>query len=623
MPSIPIPPTESRRWTGPYLGNYYGTLWKTFNVDLDRSDGKIMLSRRMERIEDTISDFTGNNAYMAFLRTNADCTDRYWGLRNVEGLAKTDVASPENATLPSDSWDTDAIASTPQTPRDFTIGGNDSRNDSGRNKLFVTTDSGDIAVLNDTGNNAWTASWWITKQAQPALTQNVLTRPIDYFPFNDITLIGSGNMIHTVPAPSSDTVNDTVAYNRITLPKDLNARHIFHTSNREWILTDHKYGGQGKIVEWDGSSERYNNIHEAYGVSALSGVDYYGTPIVLNDRGVFLEFSGASFQPMVRSNQQIAFPISSGGSLISGSDTSIVVSVAPRGMTVGEDGLIYINVDAMPAGVLKNERFTGGIWCLNPMTGQLYNKYALGRWGDSVDYGHQWINTAGGIKWIPTGLTSRNLLVGGIINTTATAGAQTGIWLLESETTLTPTKGYFITQFIPSSEIQDQWDTIWVKFKRFMTTGSQIIVKARSTRSLTLSNRRPLLATITWTSTTTFTLNLTAADDALAVGDEVEVMNGVNAGILAHITTISGNHSALQTITIDETVATGSSTSIGRFERWKKCGVLTNTSKYEDVLNISLNGSFVQLKVELRGLANEQELSEMILNFNSNLYNKK
>jgi hypothetical protein len=326
---------------------------------------------------------------------------------------------------------------------------------------------------------------------------------------------------------------------------------------------------------------------------------------------------------MVRSGQKIAFPLSDGASLISGMDTSMAVAVTPKGMTVGEDGLIYINVDGMPAGITKSERFTGGIWCLNPLTGQLYNKYSLGRWGDSVDYGHSWINKAGGIQWIPTGVTSRNLLAGGLINTTATAGVQTGIWLLEAETSTTPTKGSFITQFIPSSEVQDQWDSLWIKFKRFMTTGSQLIVKARGTRSLVLANRRPLLGTITWTSANTFTLTLAAGDDALAVGDEVEVLNGVNAGTLAHITIISGNHGAIQTITIDETVTTGSSTSVARFERWKKCGVITNTSKYEDNLNIGINSSFLQLKVELRGLANEQELQEMVLNFNNNLKNQK
>src|SRR3990167_5723003 len=183
---IHIPPNSTRSWSGPYLGDYYGVLWKTHNIDLDGREGKVMLSRRMERIEDT-TDFTGDAAYAAFIRTDADCTDRYWGLRLREGLAKTDSSA---TSLPSDSWDTDAIASSPITPVDFTIGGNDSRNDSGRNKLFVTTDSGDIAVLNDTGNSAWTASWWVTKHSQPALFSSTLQRPIEYFPFRKITLVG-------------------------------------------------------------------------------------------------------------------------------------------------------------------------------------------------------------------------------------------------------------------------------------------------------------------------------------------------------------------------------------------------------------------------------------------------
>ena len=617
MSSLTIPPKELRRWTGPYLGDYYGVLWKTSNIDLDRRDGKIMLSRRMERIEDTVApDFTGNSAYTAFTRTDADCTDRYWGLRLNEGLAKTDSAS---APLPSDSWDTDALTNTPITPRDFTVHNNDSLGDTGRNKLFVTLDSGDIAVLNDTGDNAWTASWWITKQSQTAMDTTVLFRPISYFPFRKIILVGSGNKIHTISRPS-DNVNDTFTNARLAVPKVLNANHIFFTSNRSWILTHNKFGGDGKIVEWDGFSETYNNIYSAKGVSALSGVDYNGTPIVLNDKGAFLEFNGSGFQTMIRNGQQIAFPMAEGSSLISGKDTSMVVSVAPRGMTVGEDGLVYINVKE---GTVDGERFAAGIWSLNPLTGRLYNKSALGRWGDSVDYGQKQLATAGGIYWVPSSVSSRNLLAGGTINIAASGSAQTGIWLQEAETSTTPTLGYFITQFVPANEIQDQYDSIWVIFKRFMTTGSQILLKARGTRSLYLANRRPLSATITWTSTKIFTLTLAAGDDSLAVGDEVEILNGVNAGWTAHITVISGAHAAVQTITIDETVTTGSSTSIARFERWKKLGVISNTNKYEDNLNVGLLSSFLQVKGEIRGLASEQELSSMLLNFNGNLHNKK
>ena len=622
-----IPPRQTKRWSGLYPGNYYGVLWKTFNVDLDKSEGNVSLSRRFERIEDS-TEHTGtgfDNQVSAFLRTNSDCTDRYWALFNGGRLAKTDSTTPENATVPSDDWDSDALASTPTTCRDMTIHGNDSRNDSGRNKLFVTLDSGDIAVLNDTGNSAWTASWWETKQVQNPLTPDgngaTLFRPIEYFPYTKITIVGSGSLIHTVSRPS-DTQNDTFTYGRLVLPKDLSARHIFHTPTRAWILCDNRYGGEGGIVEWDGFSSSYIQIHRAYGTSALSGVNYNGVPIVLNSKGVFLEYAGTSFQPMIRNGQQVAFPMidDMGASLVTGSDTAIAVSVFPRGITAGEDGLIYINAAESN---ITSQRYGAGVWCLNPMNGRLYSKYSLGRWGDSVDYGHQDLQAPGVLSWIPSGVSTRNLIAGGIINTTATAGNQTGIWLLEAPTSTTLTRGHFITQYISSDDIKDFWDTLWLRFRRLMTTGSSIIVKGRGVRSLVLANRRPLSATITWTTTTTFTLTLASADDSLSVGDEVEVLNGVNAGYLAHITTITGAHGALQTITIDETVTTGSSTSTARFERWKKLGTMTSTSVYEQFMNVGIDSSFMQFKVELRGLANEMEFTELISNHESSLKVKK
>jgi hypothetical protein len=420
--------------------------------------------------------------------------------------------------------------------------------------------------------------------------------------------------VHTIYKPT-DTQNDTVYYARLTLPKALNIRHIFHTNNRQWFLTDHRYGGMGQVVEWDGSSTTYNNIYDVHAVSALTGVDYYGSPIILNSNGQFLEFDGNRMVPMIRNGQQIALPLTPEASLISGSDTSISVSVAPRGMTVGEDRNICINLSQASVAV---DRYLAGIWCLNPLNGRLYNKTGLGKWGDSTDYGHHQISTPGAIYWVPSGLTSRNLLAGGKINTSAAAGAQTGIWLQEAETSTTITRGYFITQYIQADEVQETWDSLWLRFKKFATTGSQFIVKARGVNPLQLANRKPLQATITWTSTTTFTLTLAATDDALAVGDEVEVLNGSNAGWLAHITIISGNHAALQTITIDETATTGSSTSIARFDRWKKCGVINSDTKYFSNVKTGITSSFVQLKVEIRGLANEMELSSMILSSDEN-----
>lgn len=609
-----IPPREIRRWTGPYLGNYYGTLWKTYNVDLDKSEGKVSLSRRMQRIEDSndqIAHLSGTNRVHAFLRSNADCTDRYWALTDT-GLLNTDSATPEFNTLPSDSWDTDGVTSSPTDPLDFTVHGNDSRNDSGRNKLFVTRDTG-IDVLNDTGNNAWTVNWWGTKHSQPTLDSNS-RHPIEYFPFRKITLVGDGNLIHTISRPS-DTQNDTLSYGRLVLPKNLRIRHIFTTTNKAWILCDHRFKENGQIVEWDGSNASYNDIHNAYSVSALSGINNKETPIVLNSKGQFLEYTGRGFAPMIRNGQKIAFPSfeESGNHLLEDSSVttggSITGRVDPRGMTVGEDGNIYINRRGPQTSSFRD---AGGIWCLNPETGRLYNKYSLGQWGDSTDYGVQEVYGAGAIYSVPSSTNQRDLLAGGTIFNTATA-TQGGIWLVEEPGDTAPTKGYFITQYIPSSEIKETWQNLWVKYERYINAADRIIVKAKGTRSLILSGGAPLTATITWTSTTTFTLTLASADDALQVGDEVEILNGANSGWLSHITTISGAHAALQTITIDETVTTASGTATALIDRWKKCKTITAGTVMEDMANVGIDSSFIQFKVELRGLERELKIPELIV----------
>lgn len=608
---------QNHRWTGPYLGSYYGDLWKTFNVDLDKNEGMIGLSRRMERIEDTteLPDLA-TNPITAFVRTDADCEDRYWAL-NRGALFKTDSSSRPS---PDKDWDTDGTASSPGTFLvDMAVHGNDSRNDSGRNKLFVTHDT-DISVLNDTGNNAWTANWWVTKQGQPHLDSTVEYHPIEYFPLRKISLVGDGNLVHTISRPS-DTQNDTVTYGRLVLPKEYEIRSIFTTTSRAWICCYSNRSEKGAVVEWDGSTQTYNQIHGVYGFGAVTGVNYGETPIVLNNKGVFLEFSGQGFVPMYRNGNKIEFPCAEepGNAVWDSlaSDLSQEVYVAPRGMVVGEDRNIYINVagSAQPS-----PRHSGGIWCLNPVSGRLYNKHSLGAWGDSADYGAEsaYLGRIGALYWVPDNTTTRNLLAGGVtyahVNSASSPNVG-GLWLLEEPTSTTPTRGYFITQYISANEVRELWDTLWTRFKGFITTGNRIVIKARGVRPLVVSGGAPLEKNITWTSTTQFTVTFAAADDSIAVGDEVEIRYGLNQGYRGHITTISGAHAALQTVTIDETVASSTAASSphssARFERWKKLGTITDVNIYEKMVNIGIDSSFIQFKVEMRGPAREMEISDL------------
>lgn len=609
MGSFSIPPTNTRRWTGPYLGNFYGTLWKTFNVDLDRSEGKISLSRRLTRGADSTDTNTDTlGVITTFLRTNADCSDRWWGLSDSAALYNADTLMN-----PDTGWKVDAIASSPTNCHDMTVFENDSRGDSiNRQQLFVTLDS-DIAVLNDTGNNAWNVNWWVTKEshnADSALDTGV-PHPIQYFPFRRIVLVGSKNKIHTISRPSA-TVNDTSTVNRLILPQDLQTEHIFTTSTKAYILCSHLYGGNGKIVEWDGFSETYNQIYDLYSSAPLSGVNYKEVPIVVNNKGMILEFTGGGFSPMVRDGQKIAFPVSE-------EQSGQITNIRPRGMTVAEDGLIYMNVrhsGATGTAGSLSYRQASGIWCLNPQTGRLYNKHAIGQW--DTDFGSQRVNAVGALQAINPSNSTRTLVAGGSYLTNATTG-KSGIWTMQLPTSATATKGYFITQYIPSVNIKDFWDTLWVRFNLFATATNRIIVKGKGVTELKNATYEPLDSTITWTSTTTFTLTLAAGDNALAVGDEVEILGGDNAGSLAHITIITGAHAALQTITIDETLNASTATALARFDRWEKLGVISSTTKYEEFITAGIKGSFIQYKVELRGPYRELELESLVCSYKSDL----
>lgn len=603
----------TRRWAGIYAGDYAGNLWKTFNVDLDREDGNITLSRRLSKIADTTDTNTDTLGIIdAFVRTNADCTDRFWALSSRGALYHSKDSNP------SDSWAGDTLASSPTDATDMAIFENDTLGDTSRQQLFVTRDS-DIAVLNDTGNRAWQAAWWVTTQghgSDSALKKGV-PHPIEYFPFRRIMLIGDANWIHTA-SRTSDTVNETTTAKRLTLPQNLQIQHIFTTTSRAWILCANiNQNGNGKIAEWDGSSTTYNNIHDAYGAVPLSGVNFRETPIIVNNKGLFLEFTGAGFTPMTRNGQVVAFPCYFEENAWSVVLSNIVTPVRARGMVLAEDGLIYIAVQHPNN---NSFRHNGGIWCLNPLTGRLYQKHSIGNIANT-SYGEQ-RTTLGALFPIPSGSYQSKFLIGGTYNNNSVSFDRFGIWVMENLTSTTATRGHVITQFIHSNEIRNFWDSIWLRFQKFLTTSNRIVVKARGIKPLKNTAVYPVEATITWVNATSFTVTLVAADEALAVGDEVEIINGDNSGATAHITAISGSHTASQTITIDETLTASTNVAQARFDRWKKLGTISS-AKYEDVLNVGIDSNFIQFKIELRGPAVEMSITDLILNSNTSINTTK
>lgn len=595
-----LPSEKTRRWTGPYLGSYFGSVWMTKNIDLDREEGKVSLSRRLTQVADTTDTNTDTlGSVSAFLRSNAGGFDAYWGLSRKARLYRIRAST-------FDSWDLDTIANSPSVGVDMWVHENDSDSANGDNIMFVTSDT-DIAALNDTAANTWNQNWWVTTKSQTALDSDE-PHYGDYFPVTRISLVLDGHKIHTIDKSKA------VTYGRLILPPEYRAEFAFSTARREWILCSHRFGGNGAIIEWDGFSTTYNNVHNLYSQFPISGVNFQEVPIVLNHEGLILEYTGSGFVPMVRNGEEVSLPLveQEGFAL---STVSTPVTRPGRCMTVAGDGLIYMHLNVATEAAFSGDpiRQMAGIWCLNPLTGRLYNKYLL---VDSVnDFGHQNIGSNGAIYPIdPNTFSGATFLIGGSYNASVSA-VKSAIWTLQSVTSVSVNRGHFLTPYIPADEIREFWDLLWIHFRQFFSSANRILVKARGTRSLQMSNGLPIDVAATWVNTTSFTAQLnSASDDAIQVGDEIEVLYGDNAGLIAHVTQISGAHAALQTFTIDETTPTSSSnTFLVRFDRWKKVGTISSTTVQEQFMNIGIDSSFIQFKIELRGPSRELQISDMII----------
>jgi len=208
------------------------------------------------------------------------------------------------------------------------------------------------------------------------------------------------------------------------------------------------------------------------------------------------------------------------------------------------------------------------------------------------------------LRSMPSTVTNE-ILVGGAIQT-GTSTTQSTTCISASQTGL-ENRGYWETPKMESSNILDKFTSLVKKFKQLETEEDKIIVKYR-TRDNTLSNAVLVQVNnsenITWVDSTSFTS--TSDLSLVAVGDEVELIAGVGAGYLAHITEITES-SGTYTVTIDETVAgvSADDRAIAIFANWTKLGVIDVNSDDNDYgfgkFNIGVNAKWIQFKFELRG----------------------
>lgn len=590
---------QDKKWRGQFSGKYAGNIWQSFNIDLERQPGRLVLADKLIRF------VSGLGVVTKFIRTNASATDEWFGI-----VHDTDILRNGASTITAGTWITDDTTGTFNDPRDVIT--HEFAN--GEQRLLCSRAT-NMAILNKAGGaNVWDDDWWTTVASGPALAS------LDYHPLARLQrLVAVGDKQTGVPVIHTLDRNDVVSSSRLTLPPDYTVRLAMVSSNRFWFGLEHDYDGNARIIEWDGFSLTYNHEYDLVGRSPLTGFVVNDVPYYITEKGGIFKFRGGSFKEVQNFNiheDRVVF-----SPTISANNTII-----PHGAYVDEE-VVYINVGAptvitSSATVLNtaSRRQRSGVWVFNTENLNLTHHMGLGEHavaGTDVNYGTSPLQRPGTILKA-TIADEREIIASGAVyvgGTTWRTSGQSGIYRQipnsRQGSNAGRNRGYFITPYLPVEEAEAMWEALIVKFKRFVNSNNRIVIKWRVTEPLFNSSAQDqgandldvISAPATWASTTTLTCKVPTG---VAAGDEIEILVGDNAGCSFNISTLSGtpDNSTSLTITLSEAAPVSSTdTCLVRFDNFKTETAISSTSVGNSKVPFTsvAHGEFVQLKIELRG----------------------
>lgn len=606
-------PGPEKSWRGIFPGTYLGNLWQTWNVDLERYPGRVVLSNHMESIA---AEPESLGLIYKLLRTNALVTDQWFGVVRASTASGTDgdIVRNGNSVISAGTWITDDTAASPDNVHDMVL--HESAN--GEERLLVTVAT-DIAILNKSGGaNAWDVDWGSTVASGGVALSNTVYHPIARL--QRLVAVGDKINVSTTNIPVIHTIDkdDVFTPNRLQFPTVYNVKNIYTSSNRFWLGLQHSRDGRARVIEWDGFSLTYNNEHDLVGNTPLCGFVVKDIPYFITEKGFIFKFDGGGFEKVQDFNlqeEQMVF------------DTSEASNATIKNYGATVDGnIVYINlgapmrIESAATATYGVRRARSGVWIFNTVTENLYHHRGLGeRLANSTkSFGSAVLSQPGTV--IKATIASNQVLIATaqvyVGGATWVTGTKNVLYRDTQPTTSALNRGHIITPYIPIEEVEAMWESIWVKFKRFIDSGNRIVMKWRVLDPIknqdtgSTNEYSPLQAAGTWVSTTTFTC---AVPTGVGVGDEVEVISGDNAGSTFAITTLSATPDGSTTITV--TIAEAASfsstdTALFRFDNWRTETAISSTSVGNQRVPLTtlttggagnLHGEFIQLKIELRG----------------------
>ena len=615
--TIKIPAEGRKEWRGIFPSKYVGDFSQSWNIDLERMPGKLCLSGSSVVVLDN-SDTSTLGVVRRFLTSDAYAgSDGVWALHSAGLLFST---TPQSGIL----WNADTHASSPAVNLDDMINFGDTGTADtalSKDRILVSTTTTIMAFNPTHAERQWDTDWWTATDTDNGKAQPALGSVYDHVfgKVQGLTVVLDGDALHSIDR------NDVVSNRRIVFPFGYEGKLVYTSKDTFWIGLAPTAGGDGLILSWDGSAETYQD----YKISGtpISGWIKDGVPYFINNYGQILRYDGYDF------TEETHFPCYE-EKLTLGGDAASEHGVWRNGCTVDGD-LVYIFVAAPEYSI----RMRSGVWVYNTKTQNLYHKYSVGQFkgdtGSRIDYGQPILFRRGAIFNIRYVASSTTTLIASATHYASdSATRKTAIYRFGFNDTKSSTvmRGYFVTPIIAAADVQDFWEAIWIRFRKFVSSSNKIIVKFRTADPLSSSSflNTGLVvqqtSPVTWISDTQFRMDSPSAVPLdVKVGNEVEILSGRNAGCTFHITSITDTNgvalvptdTTTALVNIDEDAPSGDTfKSRVRFDNWVKAGEMTDTGVA--VYKFPLQGSdsdgntlnvaeFIEFKIELRGTLMEVE----------------
>lgn len=396
------------------------------------------------------------------------------------------------------------------------------------------------------------------------------------------------------------------------------------SSNRVWITTVSTIngaGGRGYVYEWDGTSATPTKEHKLDSAGAIAMVIKDDIPYVMDVYGKLLSWNGGTFKEVARLNRRLNRLFYNSNGIANNR------YIHPNGMHM-VNGRINIVIDGRhydSTGTIE-ETIPSGVWEYDETIG-LYHKHSFGlsHAADTIiDYGSNRISRAGAITEVnyPDNSSNRNgtFMAGCDFYSDATTIAH-GIFYDDSNDTLQKA-GYMVTKKIEATDgsiynfptIESGWDSLFTLYKKLGTATDKIIPKYRTSVSDSVE------APINWLDGYNFqvansAVNIANYYNVLGNNGEVEIMQGIGAGMCTHITNavLNGGN---WTVTVDEKFIGVTGTSQARFQNWTKISeIIPNNMNYNSD-TFGFKSQWVQLKIFM--LFTSRDEIERLLISNSN-----